>query len=96
MRKLSVVFAAMVAAVFVSAPAAAARPSCAAEDWASQYCFFAPPAGWIRVHYGYRDCSACRVVGDRGVEQGDWPEYHCSGMPVGLDFIYALHVPPVS
>lgn len=94
-RLLGTLTAILTGLLVVAAPAGAAPAGptgCADDPW-QRFCFFPAPSSWTRID-GFDSCQWCRAAGDEGVRNGDWPEYHCSWISIGLDGAYFLHVPP--
>lgn len=95
MRALTLLMAAAAALVLSAPSAAATTPAVADGDPFPFPCFFAPSpgSGWVAVSSGYSTCARCETAGEAGVSRGDWEQYHCAFVPIGLDGSYWLFVP---
>ena len=92
---LTATVATLVALVLSAPTAAAERAQCAAatsDPWT--WCWFPHPTGWEPVYQSIWSCERCRELGQQGVDDGRWSQYHCESFPQGLDFVYHLYVPP--
>jgi hypothetical protein len=49
------------------------------------------PHGYRQLHSSW-SCDECLERGDAGIARGDWREYQCRAVPVGLDVFYYLFV----
>jgi hypothetical protein len=50
---------------------------------------------WPQGYQNYGDywtCAECIAAGDAGLARGDWSEYVCRGLPIGLDYYYFLFI----
>jgi hypothetical protein len=54
-------------------------------------CYGPWPQGYRQMG-GSKSCAECLARGDAGIARGDWLEYQCRAVPVGLDIVYYLFV----
>lgn len=94
MRALTLL-AAVVTALVLPIPSAAAAPEGPTGDPFPFPCFFAPSpgSGWKPVRSDYFTCQQCETAAEAGVARGDWEQYHCAFVSTGLDGSYWLFVP---
>jgi hypothetical protein len=89
MRKLCSALLAILAGLLLSAP-----PAEAATGASPQSCWNTVPSDWTRIGGQFWSCKRCLDAGEAGLRRGDWSDYRCRVVLVGLDVVYYLYVPP--